>query len=1284
MNAKNLPLKFAFVALLVAVCIWSLYGKGLRYGIDLQGGHSLVFEITTTETEIAQLKEQVTRLEAQLAEEEAAAQQEQLQREIERAKASIERLESRQKREDTGDISQRMIAVLKNRIDPDNLRGLEWRPLSNNRIEIRMPAGQEGTRLAEAAYVRAMEDLERRNLTHRALGELIRLAPDEREAMIDARSHGSAEQAQRLREVVSTYEQVEQARQDATEAEARLAGAIEALNAARGTPDEAAARQAKDEAARAEGQAREAVEQAEASHDGARGEALARGRISPEEFQRDVLSLYMSPRDVEAERREGRKGQIERQQKLFDERLSAWLSRYPARKAELESLAAAYKGWWDRRQYLDDPSDLKRMIEKAGVLEFRIVSYLPGGRSKFVIPREKFRSYLDLLLQEGAEAVRKRDGEFIWLPLHEPPTEDDYLDLPYAKGNDGRYYMLLHNRDGFMMLHRTGPEGWSLTSARPDRDNSGRPCVLFEFDERGAKKFARLTDAHKPRDEEPGHAMAIVLDDEVYSAPVIQSTISSSGQITGRFSTREVSELARTLEAGALPARLNPVPVSENTFGPAIGERNREMGFTAAQWGLIAVGVFMLGYYLLAGGIADLALVLNIILVLGAMSLLTAVLTLPGIAGVILTIGIAVDANVLIFERLREEQAKGQSVRMAIRNAYSRAFSAIFDANVTTLIVCLILGWVGTEEVRGFGITLGLGVVFSMFTALVVTRWVFQLLLDKRVITQPVRMLAAVGTPKINWMSKRHFFWGLSLALMVLGVASLIGQGGDIWGIEFSSGTELVVKFKNDAMLEDPDTGEAELLNDGLVQRRFQAAARELGAEKLLATARVEKRINPAHVRDFLRDHNAEADGKILLAGWKGDKEFFQRLDGDGDGTLTREELAERLPQWEYQIATTVTDVQLIRDVEGKAFGAALQERQPVEFDWAGPEAAADESGDKRLRQFAALAAQDTARPPGVAWITRGLLEKADASDRYELEGYSVLFVVHGLSQPMTPAELRDRIREMRNQADYADLRFNQSRILPLQGAEGNEDACTAFAVAMRPSESLDENRMRTFQQKEQELLALAFGRSESGETRNFDAQIAGEMAVRAGMAILLSWLAIIGYLWFRFGNWRWGLAAVVCLVHDVIIVVGLIAVSGWLHTTWVGRALMIDSFKIDLPMIAAILTVIGYSVNDTIVVFDRIRENRGKLASVSGDVINRSVNQTLSRTLLTSGTTFIVVFIMYVWGGQGIHSFNYALLMGVLFGTYSSVAVASPLLMGFRKALVARVAGEPSVQTAK
>jgi SecD/SecF fusion protein len=226
------------------------------------------------------------------------------------------------------------------------------------------------------------------------------------------------------------------------------------------------------------------------------------------------------------------------------------------------------------------------------------------------------------------------------------------------------------------------------------------------------------------------------------------------------------------------------------------------------------------------------------------------------------------------------------------------------------------------------------------------------------------------------------------------------------------------------------------------------------------------------------------------------------------------------------------------------------------------------------------------------------------------------------------------------------------------------------------PDTGTSENAIADFINNETELLSAAMVRGGLTVTR-FNPEFAANTAQLAIVVVILSWLTIVVYLWLRFGSFRWGLAAVVCLIHDVVIVVGLIAASGWLAGSLVGEALGIASFKIDLPMIAAILTIIGYSVNDTIVVFDRIRENRGKLKALSGNIINRSINQTLPRTILTSLTTLLAVLTMYIWGGPGIRSFNYALLAGIIFGTYSSVAVASPLLLGFKGALVARISGE-------
>jgi SecD/SecF fusion protein len=298
-------------------------------------------------------------------------------------------------------------------------------------------------------------------------------------------------------------------------------------------------------------------------------------------------------------------------------------------------------------------------------------------------------------------------------------------------------------------------------------------------------------------------------------------------------------------------------------------------------------------------------------------------------------------------------------------------------------------------------------------------------------------------------------------------------------------------------------------------------------------------------------------------------------------------------------------------------------------------------------------------------------IEETDLLEKFQ---GGVMFVVGQVTPAVDEREVLQRIRILRQQTigdkDLRGLAHNETeaRLLGMD-AQGRPE----FAVVVRPSET--PANWDEFARKEEQLLTEALHREEALIVSNFDAQIAGETRGLAIVAIVLSWGAIVLYVWLRFGSIQWGLAAVICLIHDVIIVVGLVAVSGWLHDTFLGRAMGISSFKIDLAMIAAVLTVIGYSVNDTIVVFDRIRENRGKLKTISASTINLSINQTLARTLLTSSTTFIVVFVMYAWGGTGIRHFNFALLAGILFGTYSSVAVASPLLMGFRKALIARAA---------
>ena len=1207
MNAKNLPLKFAFVALLVAVCLYALYAEGLQYGIDLQGGHSLIFEIRSPKTDAKALKIELAEQEKLLKEATTKDAKEAIKGKINSLEADIARFE----RGDSGgkNLAEQMIEILKERIDPQGLANLEWRPVGSNRIEVRMPAARKDTREKQDVYDRAMRKLTESNVSRADRRKYLYASAEQRGQMLGKIAERQVEALEGLGEAF-----------DAQQA------ASKAIQAAQASGDE------------------QAITKAQAAFDAARAVFREKDLAQADTNIRAsrIEGVLRNFRTLAEE--EGIKGKDKKQalRDQFAGDIKLLKEAYPGRVALVDDVVKAYQAWASVRHRLSDPADLQRRIARSGVLEFRIVAGDVGEQvSKF--DRERYTTQLQ---KEGPEESRRSRQAFAWFPIRDTDRKS-YGGMVMAE-YAGRWYMLLSNQDGYKMVRASSRGGWQLDDAFRDSDQMGRPVIGFKFNEKGAQQFYNLTNTHKEK------CMAILLDDEVFSAPRIQTAISSRGQITGTFTREQIDENISLLKAGSLPARLNPTPVAVRSFGPTLGKENRDSGIRAAYMGLICVAVFMLIYYLLGGMIANVALILNIILVLGAMSLLSAVFTLPGIAGVILTIGIAVDANVLIFERLREEQAKGQTIKMALKNAYERAFTAIFDANITTMLTCLILGWVGTIEVRGFAITLGLGVLFSMFTALIVTRWIFQVLLDSNWLKTPVKMLSIIGVPKVNWMAKRKIFWTISGVMIILGVVAMIVQGGDILGIEFSSGTQATIQFKADALIG----ADQQLPNDGLVRELFAGQATADKKYKGLNDARVEMLIDNYKVDRFVGLYDTNTDGKIsadeITKGGLNPK-WVELMDTGKDGSLDEAELAN-LPASSYQVSTTETVVGMIQEVARGAFGKNLQQRTKCTF---------VPAADKKIAEL------------GLAPNAQGLsrIEPDSTSPHRDLlENYAggVAVVVQDVNPAISEADLKQRISETRAQEkDGSDI-TRMSEVIGL--GEPVADNYSKFAVLIMLDE-VAPGRWPEAAAREGQVIKEALEREEAIVAITFDAAIAGMASQRAIMAIILSWIAIVLYLWLRFGSIQWGLAAVICLIHDAVIVVGLIATSGWIYNSVVGQALGIEWFKIDLTMIAAILTVIGYSVNDTIVVFDRIRENRGKLTTVSVPVINKSINQTLARTLLTSGTTLMVVLIMYIWGGQGIKGFNFALLAGILFGTYSSVAIASPLLMGFKKALFAKAA---------
>ena len=1226
MNAKNLPLKFAFLALLVAVCIWSLSVKGLKEGIDLRGGHSLTFQIRTNADEVNRLKTRQAELKAKL---EQAANDEEKTALLD----AIKRIESdlaQAIRDEATDASlaEDMIRILKERVDPLGLRMLEWRPVGANRFEVRMPAGNPKTQEAKNAYRRAIQALESRNIEKSHLRAL-----EQKRTTIEKLAGGDKKLTGLLGDLLAAFEKKSKA---------------DDTNIQKYTSD---------------------WELAESK--------VLEYNIATQAL-RSILSGYVRQTDLNKVRNQPKaRTALEGRLEGYNNSIKSFLDDHkdnPDRTAAINKVITLYKAWADMRQELEDPSDLMRLITKAGALEFRIAPVLAGSASEKqeAFPDSERIRYIkilhDTLDKEGPQGLARRTDRYMWFPIR-GDRKSGYASM-VTSDYGGQRYLLLSNFKGKTLLQRRDAGRWALTNAFWSNDDKGMPAVGFRMDDAGAKFLHALTSNNK------GEHMAILLDSEVYSAPVIQSTISSSGIITmGTFNSEEVNSLIKILRAGSLPAKLIEVPVAESSFGPTFGEANREMGFRAGIIGLIAVAAFMCIYYMTAGVVAIIALVLNIVLVLGVMSLIGAVFTLPGIAGIILTVGIAVDANVLIFERLREEQQRGTAIQRAMANAYERAFSAIFDANITTLITCLILGWVGTEEVRGFAVTLSFGVMFSMFTALVVTRWIFQLLLDRNIIVKPLNMLHIIGVPKVNWMAKRHFFWVLSISMVVIGIFSMLGQGKNLLGIEFSAGTQAVVTFKDDALID------GKLPDAELVRTRFMTGVNKLAVEnhdeygKLAETSKIETRYDYKKVGRFVDARDSDNDKKITLAEFKAlpraNVDFFKLIDTNSDNTLDSDEL-QGLPETSYQITTTEVSVPKISKIATDTFGASLKRRISYL-----PKSAENANGYVVVKGAAIPELDLESNAEGYAAV-RPRSNTVHTGTTEDFSG-GVVITIREFSPKMTAREFQERIENTQLQPDFAAKTQNRVKVVALGGTDAGVSA--DFAIFSRTGQTAQ--KAETAASDLSILLAASLHRDEAIVAINFDAAIASGAAQSAIIAIIMSWIAIVLYVWVRFGSIRWGLAAVVCLIHDVVIVVGLLAASVWMADTALGGLLGIGSFKIDLAMVAAILTVIGYSVNDTIVVFDRIRENRGKLASVSVMALNSSINQTLGRTLLTSATTLIVVVIMYVAGGDAIRPFSFALLVGVLFGTYSSVAIASPLLMGLRKALVARTAGMTEGQDA-
>jgi SecD/SecF fusion protein len=571
-----------------------------------------------------------------------------------------------------------------------------------------------------------------------------------------------------------------------------------------------------------------------------------------------------------------------------------------------------------------------------------------------------------------------------------------------------------------------------IKSAMVTRDNLGRPEIAFTMDSAAADTFARIT-----RDN-VGRLLAIVLDGELQTAPVIRTAIEGgSGVIEGDYSQQEAFALQAVLEN---PLKTPLVLEASRIVDPTLGKDSIRSGIRASIVGTLAVSAFMLVYYMIAGLVANVALIANIIILLGVMCSVGTTLTLPGIAGVVLTVGMAVDANVLIYERIREESAKGKSLRGAIAAGYSRAFGTIFDSHVTTLISSIILIFMGTGSIKGFGVSLTIGVAASLFTALVVTRMIFDWLLDRGWL-KSVPMLHIIRASKLDFMKLARPAFITSWVIIAIGVGWGFHRGRSAFGRDFVGGASTTFAF----------------------------------SEKLPVEA-IRSSLEQAGVKDALIQYQKETTG--------GGRETLRVDSLDKDATGVKSAL-ERMNTGQFHL--------LGQDTVGATVGKDIQ----------------------------------------------------------------------------------------------------RSAII----------------------------------------------------------------------ASLLSLFGILVYVAFRY-EFSFAVGAVLAVIHDVLMTIGLYYLSGR---------------EFNATTVAAILTIIGFSTNDTIVIFDRIREDlRLGIRGTFKEVMNKALNQTLSRTIITSGTVFLATLSLFIFGGGEINDFAFTFLVGIITGTYSSIYIASALVLWWHRGQRPPIGGSP------
>ena len=709
---------------------------------------------------------------------------------------------------------------------------------------------------------------------------------------------------------------------------------------------------------------------------------------------------------------------------------------------------------------------LRSRLEKQGIFEAEIS---PSG-DKFIslrapiVSRDEKAKLQELILMSAKLRFRLVHPESDKLVADAQRNDPEFYRHPNLHRVRGYELMKCVSTDHagkprvnyYYVAEKVEMEGKDISKAMPTKDQFGQRSIALQFNQQGAEDFGRVTRANV------GRQLAIVLDGKCYCAPNIKDAITGgSASISGNFSEDELKSISDALSSGSVPFEIKLKATFDTD--PKLGAAHISNGVWVGLLSICCVAVFMLIYYHASGFIAVFALALNILLILGSMAAFNCTLTLPGIAGIVLTIGMAVDANVLVYERIREELNSGKSLQMAVDRGYKKSMSAVLDSNLTTLLTSIILMYVGTGAVKGFAVTLSIGILSSLFTALIVTRLCYDYLFKFHKLHK-ITMLTTFRNTKFDFVGNYRKGLVCTLALVALCVAMLAVRGRNVLGVDFTGGTTVTFDY-----------------------------AEQIPQEK------IEKVLTKAGYKE------PQVTYKFNLGA------STDRKDVKNNGTLE-------------------------------------------------------------------------------------ILIRADLSER--------------------------------------------------DAGHSPKEAIGALLNKEFPS-----------------------AKFEGGQESSVGGLIGWQFTKSALIAIALSLVGIGLYIAFRY-EYTYAMTGVVMLAHDVLIVLGIYLALGR---------------TISLNVVAALLTVIGYSINDKVVIFDRIRENIKLMPHAHfSEIVNASINQTLSRTTLTSVTTFIVVFILLIGGGVAINDFVLIMMLGVVLGTFSSIFIAAPTLAAWQQLRADRKAGKARLLTEK